>query len=57
MIKFLLNHGANPHIEDKEGLDCCDKGRMIRRYDKIKVFQRDECKINKELRQKYDAAR
>jgi hypothetical protein len=38
MIKFLLNHGANPHIEDKEGLDCCDKGRMIRRYDKIKVF-------------------
>ena len=38
MIKFLLYHVANPHIEDKEGKDCCDKGRMIRRYEKIKVF-------------------
>jgi ankyrin repeat protein len=23
-IKFLLNSGANPHIEDNEGHDVCD---------------------------------
>ena len=38
MIKFLLNNGANPHIEDKYGNDCCDKGKLIPRYNKIKVF-------------------
>jgi len=25
VIKFLLVNGANPHIEDYNGLDCCDK--------------------------------
>ena len=50
MIKFLLNHGADPHIEDAEGLDCCDKGRMNRRYAKICTFHDNKCKINKELR-------
>lgn len=57
MIKFLLSNGANPHIEDKNGLDCCDKGRLIRRYEKIRIFQRHECKANTELRQKYNAAK
>lgn len=38
MIKFLLSHGANPHIEDKDGNDCCDIGRLNRRYEKIRVF-------------------
>jgi len=50
MIKFLLNHGADPHIEDEEGLDCCDKGRLYKRYNKINIFHDNKCKINKELR-------
>ena len=50
MIKFLLSHGANPHIEDEDGLDCCDKGRLNKRYNKIKISHDDGCKINKELR-------
>ena len=24
MIEFLLKKGANPHLEDDQGLDCCD---------------------------------
>jgi hypothetical protein len=55
MIKFLLINGANPHIEDASGEDCCDKGRLVRRYDKISIFFNDDCIKNKELRQKYDA--
>ena len=25
VLKFLFSIGANPHIENYEGLDCCDK--------------------------------
>jgi hypothetical protein len=24
-VKFLLSNGANPHIMDLEGKDCCDR--------------------------------
>jgi len=27
MIKFLLRHDADPHVEDINGLDSCDKGK------------------------------
>jgi ankyrin repeat protein len=29
MIQFLLSFGANPHIEDGNKLDCCDKGHEL----------------------------
>ena len=32
VIKFLLKQGANPHIEDTNGLDCCDKAQKIEMY-------------------------
>ena len=54
MIKFLLNNGANPHIEDKDGLDCCDRGRLIRRYSKIHMFHNNLCQITPSLRKKYN---
>ena len=25
MVKFMLTYGANPHHEDPDGNDCCDK--------------------------------
>ena len=28
MVRFLLDHGAYPHIEDMSGLDACDYARM-----------------------------
>ena len=36
IIKFLLQYGANPHIEDKDGLDCCDKANGVEKYKKVK---------------------
>ena len=38
VIKFLLKQGANPHIEDPNGLDCCDKAQKIEMYKQIKIF-------------------
>lgn len=35
MIKFLLRHEANPHLEDNKGQDCCDKAKLKQRYAKI----------------------
>ena len=50
VVKFLLSNGANLHIEDLNGLDCCDKAEQIERYAKIKEFRKKECKVNPELR-------
>ena len=33
MINFLLKRGALLHIEDKNGIDCCDKAKKNKRYD------------------------
>ena len=32
LIEWLLDAGANPHIEDKNGLDCCDKVYQSGKY-------------------------
>jgi hypothetical protein len=52
MIKFLLRHKADQHIEDINGLDSCDKAKEKPRYAKIKDLQTD-CK-NSDLRKKFD---
>jgi ankyrin repeat protein len=52
IIKFLLISGANPHIEDKSGIDCCDKARDIHRYNKIKALNNHDCRDNPALRVK-----
>ena len=39
VVKFLLKNGANPHVENNDGFDCCDLAIDIERYAKIKVFK------------------
>ena len=29
VIKFLLKRGADPHIVDKKGKDCCEKAQPL----------------------------
>lgn len=36
-IKFLLGRGANPHLEDSMGWDCCSKGKT--KYPNIREFK------------------
>ena len=36
MIKFLIELGANPHAEDKNGVDICDKVFNKKKYKDIK---------------------
>lgn len=43
IINFLLKNGANPHIEDFKGEDCCDKSEVIKRYEKLKKLTAREC--------------
>jgi hypothetical protein len=37
-LKFLLKNGANPHIEDFSGKDCCDKVKEIEKYQVIEAL-------------------
>ena len=50
MINFLIHSGANPHIEDHNGKDCCDKVQKLKLYKNIAVFWNDECYENPQLR-------
>jgi hypothetical protein len=45
-----MKYGANPHVEDKNGHDVCDKAQGIERYDKIKVFSEYKCKDDRSVR-------
>ena len=52
IIKFLLKNGGNPHIEDVNGLDVCDKAKKNPRYKKIKLLtdSNEGCQKDPELR-------
>jgi ankyrin repeat protein len=50
IINFLLKNGANPHIEDFKGEDCCEKAQAIPRYSKLKKLVCMECRTNPSLR-------
>lgn len=52
IINFLLKNHADPHIEDFEGRDCCDKAQQIDRYAKLKKLVSRECFHNRSLRTK-----
>jgi len=54
-VKFLLKSGANPHIEDMEGNDCCDYAEGIERYEKVKALTDFKCRDNVDLRIEYDS--
>ena len=38
VIKFLLKNGADPHIENFDGVDSCDIAKKNPRYKDIKVM-------------------
>jgi len=35
-VKFLLEKGADPHLEDKYGKDACDYAKMSSKWDQLK---------------------
>lgn len=50
IVNFLIKAGANPHMEDYSGLDCCDKAANIERYEKLRALTNRECERNPALR-------
>lgn len=56
MIKHLLKNNANPHIEDANGQDCCDKAREIPEYRKIKALSGKACSKDPSIRVKCNTA-
>lgn len=49
-VKFLLKNGANPHIEDHTGKDCCDKAKGIQLYSQVEALNCFECHNDPSLR-------
>jgi ankyrin repeat protein len=56
IVKFLLEMGANPHIEDKNGQDCCDIADGVMKYKNIKQLTKKLCRTNANLRISYEQA-
>ena len=59
IVKWLIKAGADPHQEDPNGLDCCDKVRKMQAnmdfyYHEISILRKKACIINPKLRSKYD---
>lgn len=52
IVNFLIKHGADPHIEDFSGKDCCDKAKDNERYKKLATLSQMECKYKPHLRKK-----
>ena len=50
MIRLLLNFDAHPHMEDKNGKDCCEKVIENNLYKQILIFWQNHCQKNNELR-------
>jgi hypothetical protein len=50
LIKLLIKSGADPHYEDFDGNDVCDKVRNMKEYQGIKIFEKYDCKANPQLR-------
>ena len=46
-VKFLLAQGANPHIMDMQGDDCCDKAKRNGLVNEIPEF--NNCNIKKKI--------
>lgn len=52
IVKWLLKSGANPHIVDYEGTDCCDVAGKKDIYKNIAALHTGECEIDPKLRVK-----
>ena len=52
VVRFLLKSKANPHIEDLNGQDCCDKAQNIVKYKDVAKLTKYECQHNPGLRVK-----
>ena len=55
IIKFLIKLGANPHIEDHNGKDACDKAKNAERYHRLKDLtdKNEGCSKDPSLRIKF----
>lgn len=53
LVKWLIKAGANPHIEDHEGLDSCDRAKQMNLYQNVKVLWNNDCIKKPELRKKF----
>lgn len=50
-IKFLLKNKANPHIEDTDGKDCCDKAKEAGlMYSRIRKLNDGKCSHDPSIR-------
>ena len=38
ILKFLIKNGSNPHIENFDGVDCCDMAKKIPRYKELPIL-------------------
>ena len=47
IIRYLLNKGADPHIEDANKQDCCDKVKDVQQYKDIKELH--SCQHSKKV--------
>lgn len=50
IVNFLIKAGGNPHMEDFNGQDCCDKAQDIERYSKLRALTSRECENDQSLR-------
>ena len=50
IIRFLIKNGADPHYEDENGIDCCDKVSQKNRYLEFRVFRQQDCIKDQSLR-------
>ena len=55
LIKWLLRAGADPHIEDAEGYDCCDRAKQLDMYQNVNKLWKNECVMKPHLRKKFFA--
>lgn len=56
LIRWLLTEGADPHIEDAAGKDCCDKVKELGLYHELKIFWKKSCIKKRQLRTKFRKA-
>lgn len=55
LIKWLLRAGADPHIEDAEGFDCCDRAKQLDMYQNVNKLWKNECVMKPHLRKRFIA--
>lgn len=53
LVRWLLRAGADPHIEDAEAFDCCDKAQQLDIYHYVNKLWKNDCVTKPHLRKKF----